>query len=52
MKNLYAFLFVFVFLTACAGYTYTNTHHAKQELVPAYPATSWDAYVKRGGAFQ
>lgn len=52
MKNLAAFVFVSVFLAACAGYSYTNTHHSKQELMPAYPASSWDAYVKTGGAFQ
>lgn len=52
MRNLYASAFVVVFLAACATHSYKNTHHAKQELMPTYPASSWDAYVKRGGAFE
>lgn len=51
MKNLLAFVFVSLFLAACAGYTYQNTHAAQQTLMRDMPASSWDRYVREGGAF-
>lgn len=51
MKNLAALSFVVVVLAACGTYTYQNTH-ARQTLMPAYPATAWDEYVQHGGAFR
>lgn len=51
MSNLHAIVFVVVFLTACGTYTYQNTH-ARQTLMPAYPASAWDDYVRAGGAFR
>lgn len=51
MRNAAAFAFVVVVLTACGSYTYHNTH-ARQTLMPAYPADHWDAYVQHGGAFR
>lgn len=52
MKNFLALSFVTLFLAACAGYTYQNTHHGRQSLIPEYPASAWDAYVRDGGAFR
>lgn len=51
MKNVLAVSFVVAFLAACGHYTYTNTH-ARQTLVPAYPADAWAEYVQQGGAFR
>lgn len=51
MKNFLAFSFVVLALGACGTYTYQNTH-ARQTLMPAYPAGQWDEYVSRGGAFK
>jgi hypothetical protein len=50
MGRLYAVCIVALILGACGTYTYKNTH-ARQTLMPAYPAGQWDDYVKRGGAF-
>lgn len=51
MKNLAAISFVALVLGACGTYTYQNTHHPRQTLMPTYPANLWDEYVQRGGAF-
>jgi hypothetical protein len=52
VRNLAALSFVVVVLGACGTYTYQNTHHPRQSLMREMPASSWDSYVRRGGAFQ
>lgn len=51
MSKFYAVCIVTLFLGACAQYTWQNTH-ARQTLMPAYPASHWDEYVQHGGAFR
>ncbi|MCW5669982.1 MAG: hypothetical protein KIT86_09985 [Hydrogenophaga sp.] len=51
MSRLHAVCIVALLLGACGTYTYQNTH-APQTLMPAYPASAWDEYVRHGGAFR
>ncbi len=53
MRNLYASAVVVFLLASCGHYTYTRTSfHPRQELMPVYPASAWDSYMRQGGAFR